>query len=140
MKYTVDYFIKKFEAIPEEMWISGIFFQNGKSCANDHCGMRLNLLEQEIITTEAQGLQKVFSALPINVTDPSYGYSEKAVHVNNGWSNEYKQPTPKQRILAALYDIKKMQSKDIDTATKTKTVYVAVPTTISEQAKELVWS
>jgi hypothetical protein len=29
--------------------------------------------------------------------------------INNGCNYNYQQPTPKQRILAALYDIKKMQ-------------------------------
>jgi hypothetical protein len=38
--YDVDYFIKKFEAIPEDKWIMGSFFFNSRSCALGHCGMR----------------------------------------------------------------------------------------------------
>lgn len=42
---------------------------------------------------------------------------QRAALINDGESNEYKQPSPKQRILAALYDIKKMQEPQYPSAT-----------------------
>lgn len=39
--YNVDYFIRKFEAIPEERWITGAFVDpSGNCCAFGHCGVR----------------------------------------------------------------------------------------------------
>lgn len=37
-KYDLDYFIKKFEAIPEEKWITNGYGKNGVHCAYGHCG------------------------------------------------------------------------------------------------------
>jgi hypothetical protein len=43
-KYNLDYFIRKFEAIPEDQWCTGDFVKvvNGKEqrCAFGHCGYR----------------------------------------------------------------------------------------------------
>lgn len=149
MIYDVDYFINKFEVIPEEMWTTGSFTDDwGACCANGHLGMRNHLMCKKYATEEASAFQRVVSVLQITknwgvspVIDNDWGYSEKAAIINNGDSNEYKQPTPKQRILAALYDIKAMtESKDIDTGKKERIVYVAVPATITEQSKDLVLS
>ena len=38
-KYTVDYFIKTFEAIPENKWTTAYFVEDDKRCAAGHCGM-----------------------------------------------------------------------------------------------------
>lgn len=140
MKYTVDYFINKFEAIPEERWTECYFSDGSKCCANGHCGIR----SSNQSTEEALTLREVFKNLFVTVAsgekfwEPAYqdGFSLVAANVNDGRTAQYQQPTPKQRILAALYDIKKMQQPEV----KEKIVYVAVPVTITEQAKELVLS
>lgn len=136
--YTVDYFIKKFEAIPEDKWIEAAFVRGDKYCANGHCGVNANANR----TKEALALADIL--LPLEKTNwPRYNGDkifEVTANINDGLCREYKQKTPKQRILAALYDIKKMQAKDIDTGGKVKTVYVAVPVSITDQAKELVLS
>lgn len=140
--YTVDYFINKFEAIPEEEWAP-----NATSCAYTLCGQYTAGYK-----TECPALSELFESLhhlsEIQqkrdlAGDTYHGWSWLVAVINDDLpSNDtpYKQPTPKQRILAALYDIKKMQSRDIDTGGKVKTVYVSVPVSITDQAKELVLS
>jgi hypothetical protein len=39
-------------------------------------------------------------------------HSLKITRINDACDDNYKQPTPKQRILAALHDIKKKQSAE----------------------------
>lgn len=122
--YTVDYFINKFEAIPENLWATDMLYDDdGKKCANGWCGV----MDCRKPTIESAALQKVMSVLnitwfdhgntPIDSNWDYNGYSVMAVSVNNGWTNEYQQPTPKQRILAALYDIKKMQYPELSNTT-----------------------
>lgn len=94
--YTVDYFIRKFEAIPEERWCVYVTDDgNGRHCAYGHC------LHNDAVTPESMALIELF---PLN---------ENAAVINNGHSPRYPQPTPKQRILAALHDIKKMQEPEV---------------------------
>jgi len=140
MKYTVDYFIEKFRSIPPRKWRTHMLLDEvGRKCANGLCGVTCEL----IATDESKALKELFSVLTLSRTngtkmDPDYSdYSIKVEYVNDGIVNEYRQPTPKQRILAALYDIKKLQSNNTDQA-KERIVYVAVPVTITEQAKELI--
>ena len=124
MQYTVDFFINKFEAIPENKWCSGIFFgytsfwgiikkPNGQRCAQGHC-MELVKLRRNSADIksrsleETEALRKIFS--------DALGFDK--VHytvalVNNGEDKRYQQPTPKQRILAALYDIRKLQEPKV---------------------------
>jgi hypothetical protein len=134
MIYDVDYFINKFEAIPEEKWITLAFGSAGAHCALGHCGCDEDENGTRLHTIESAALENLFlqnvkvSVMNVNdYTGPDFRL--------------YQQPTPKQRILAALYDIKKMQSKDIDTGgKKERIVYVSVPVSITEQAKELITS
>lgn len=98
MTYDVDYFIKKFEAIPDERWCTVEFEKDGASCAYGHCGMR----DYKPSTIEAAEL---FDLFLFNLGDIF------VTRVNDGSEPRYSQPTPKQRILAALYDIKKLQTK-----------------------------
>lgn len=114
--YNVDYFIKKFEAIPEERWCTTFFNLGDRSCANGHCGVMGTTMSQNS-TDESRALQSVLSALFLTlktayekyiITTPVL-HSEEAARINDGIVAEYQQKTPKQRILAALYDIKKSQ-------------------------------
>lgn len=133
-----QYFIDKFEAIPEEKWCIGSLCNIvGQSCANGHCGVRMldNCIDDYPVeyfgvTTEGLALQMLFSKLDITCAYPhisydftheSLGYSIKAAIVNNKHALGYKQETPKQRILAALRDIQllEMQEKAVQ---KTKEI------------------
>lgn len=142
MTYDIDYFINKFEAIPEEKWTKGMFENNGKHCANGHCGV--NGDNYNMPPAEALALAEILHPLR-NKSWVSFGeyipIFSVTVNINDGFAPEYQQPTPKQRILAALYDIRDMEKKDTGKATeqpKVKTVYVSVPVSITEPAKELI--
>lgn len=106
--YTVDYFIQKFQAIPEIFWGIEYLNNDGKSCVLGFCNTtvqdgksRANSLYY-IYTDEGASLVKLFKRIKL------------APHsINDHTNTTYKQPTPKQRILAALYDIKKLQDGDV---------------------------
>ena len=90
--YTVDYFIEKFEEIPEHMWIIRTFRDPFcRCCAYGFCGVG----ESSKTTEEAKQLQKLFSEEMLLVTT-----------INDCETQQFPQPTPKQRILAALNYIK----------------------------------
>ncbi len=97
--YTVDYFINKFEAIPEEMWcIEARIDGDGRRCAHGHC---------YVGDPNAQTNDEEDSLSQISIEhfgEPGFA------DINNGYNSKYNQPTPKQRILAALYDIKANQA------------------------------
>lgn len=100
--YTVDYFIQKFEAIPEEKWTRLSFINQDRSCALGHCGVRTayNNYSGIALTEEGDALRNLFNNhLDFDV-----------MTVNDDCvCSAYPQPTPKARILAALTDIKKKQ-------------------------------
>lgn len=109
-----QYFINKFEAIPEEKWCIGEFKdEKGAKCANGHCGV--TQLHPFYLTRESRALQRVFanvivhypSGKPLkdNFYPDGLRYSNIAAAINNCSTVEYQQSTPKQRILAALRDI-----------------------------------
>lgn len=124
MKMDAQYFIDKFEAIPEERWCTSVF-RNGKGqmCANGHCGVKFaELSAMRIIETEeSSALCDVFTKVKIHdgfgnpLLDYSIlgrNYSNIAALINNGRSVEYQQFTPKQRILAALRDVQTKEQQD----------------------------
>jgi len=93
MKYTVDYFIKKFTAIPNRLWHTGTIIKDseGRTCALGHCG--------GYNTTESKALNNHFrTAFDVTadcVNDNDYdGKSLKSGRL------------PKNRILNALELIK----------------------------------
>ena len=95
-QFTVDYFIAKFEAIPEEEWCEGEYVSSdGRKCALGHCGH-----SPFGLTFEREALINLFKKSGLYASD-----------INDGKHSKYQQPTPKQRILAALRDIKERQSK-----------------------------
>jgi hypothetical protein len=96
-KFDVDYFIKKFEAIPDEQWTTNAFvsFNAEKkidtSCAFGHCGAVFQFQE----TSESSALYHLGLSHNIEFDD-----------VNDDVDSRYQQSTPKERVLAALADIK----------------------------------
>jgi hypothetical protein len=133
MQYTVDYFIKKFEAIPEKKWFVGDYHNSdkSKSCALGHCCFTVDGL-YDLMSVERRSLEKLFYDINVLVGDVNDG-SEFA-------KGKFPQPTPKQRILAALYDIKKMQQPVEEPKVKEIIRYVAVPETISESIPETIFN
>lgn len=98
--YNVDYFINKFQAIPEEKWISGAFINaKGNCCALGHCGARGNGNKNN----EELNALLIISASAHSCMDT----------INDGQCNSYRQETPKKRVLAFLMDIKKAQYPEI---------------------------
>lgn len=94
VKWDTDYFIKKFSAIPDELWITGVLFKEGACCALGHCGWgRVT----EAFPREADALITLVRNAGIrgNVAD-----------LNDGMHPDFTQPTPKARILAALEVVK----------------------------------
>lgn len=124
MNYNTQHFIDKFEKIDEALWNIGAYHSDDKtkSCALGHCDGCSNISEPQ---RECKSLWDLFCAHKLNVTD-----------INDGMSSRYMQPTPKQRILAALYDIKKMQEpiKEVRTVTK----YVAISEKLTSSVKDMV--
>jgi hypothetical protein len=121
---NAQYFINKFEAIPEDWWTVGHLFDTyGNCCANGLCGVRRTWVDGVntiSLTREGAALHQVFLGLPItpkegvDLTDyhDRSGYSGTAAAINNGYAAEYQQATPKQRILAALRDIQTREQQD----------------------------
>lgn len=101
--YTVDYFISKFSAIPDNLWNAGeMIDKHGRHCAYGHCGVTDGDIVNDTMNEEGKALSDLFYK---NGLIPHLS----VIGVNDGNDKRYKQPTPKQRILAALYDIKKLQ-------------------------------
>ncbi len=123
MNYNVDYFIRKFKAIPDDMFIAHcIDDHNGNHCANGWCGVtypsemfgdtRFYHVMKPNTTAESIALYRLFKALEtkkINDGTEVPNYSFIAAEINNGNDKRFQQATPKKRILAALRVIKKMQ-------------------------------
>ncbi len=94
-KFDVDYFIKKFRAIPEAKWCTQLLrnHDDTQRCALGHC----LTLPDSYFSSECGALQELFS----ETLDTFPGF------VNDGDHSRYQQLSPKKRILAALKDIKK---------------------------------
>lgn len=104
MNYDVSYFIKKFEAIPEELWcIWEQTDENYNHCALGWCGI-----------SDISKYKRWVNSINWNpeATQLQLILNDMTAQINNGYHEKYQQSTPKQRILAALYDIKKIQDGD----------------------------
>lgn len=115
--YDCDYFIKKFEAIPEDNWWVGDFRNMGNHCqfcALGHCGMTYHNS-----TKESDALDELFGDAVVP-------------EINDGENPAYQQPTPKQRILAALYDIKKLSEPQPQYEDVTKSLAVLPVSEVSD--------
>lgn len=115
--YTLDHFIKKFEAIPETQWIVGNWSDgNDGHCAAGHCKQ-----SDAHHSPEVSELGDILRQLPVTIIAAGNGWGLSGwgivTAINDAFTTEYQQPTPKQRILAALYDIKKSQEPVYDDIT-----------------------
>lgn len=100
-KYMVDYYIKKFKAIPAKHYTTSNFtspLDPKKHCALGHCGV--TCFYDAYNTPEAVNLRDLFKIIRASV-----------ISVNDGESAAFTQKSPKARILAALNQIKKIQVK-----------------------------
>lgn len=94
MNYDRDYFLAKFAVISEDRWFVGEFTNPAdpiQLCAFGHCGCD----ETNDETDEANALDRLFRNHGLRVPT-----------INDGESPSFPQPTPKQRILAALASFK----------------------------------
>ncbi len=90
MIYDKEYFIKKFEAIPEEKWTTKSFYTyGGRCCALGHCGKRMGLVD----TDESYALGEITSCSTVAIND---GLGDYIKYGN----------TPKERILNFLKQLK----------------------------------
>lgn len=100
-KYTIDYFISKFESIPEDKWTTGIYQdEEDRFCVLGHCGFRSTIDDSNYFCTEINEegdalikLMSPFFPSPPLINDGQGDY------INLG-------KTPKARILNALNKIK----------------------------------
>jgi hypothetical protein len=92
--YDVQYFINKFEAIPKELWNADGSYVNKDNpeckCALGHC-----VFTDYSIGTRLEEGKALIAMIENCVTD-----------INDGDDDRYQQPPPKQRVLAALNDVK----------------------------------
>lgn len=135
-----QYFIDKFEAIPEERWCVLRLYDEDKQqcCANGHCGVR-NLPWGRILTAESMALYQLFLKLDICCSEyDDDNYSISAARVNNGNVERYQQPTPKQRILAALRDIQLIEQQEAALKETEKIVAEGPKEKEEEQLSELI--
>lgn len=97
MIYTKEYFIEKFEAIPEAYWCVGVFFDGDKCCAAGHCGMGNGK-----VTAESESLCRLITN---HLGKDTTEYTSSISTVNDKGDSRFQQDTPKQRVLAALRSI-----------------------------------
>jgi len=101
MKYNVNYFIKKFESIPDNKWFVGEYSNKTgtKFCAYGHLGNALN----KKATPRSIALSELVKSYANESIDGRYFVPE----VNDGTSGwVFTGRTPKERILNLLYNIK----------------------------------
>lgn len=130
--FTVDYFIKKIEAIPEDKWCEGVLYKDNKCCASGHCGLKKEEVNDDgqLISTDNNEFLSL-ARLLISVTK-HYDLYEAVWNLNDGFVSKYDQNHPKQRVLSALYNIKNSQLPKEKEIIK----YIAVDAPIRKQAQK----
>lgn len=94
--FDIDYFIKKFEAIPEDNWIRKNLHVGERRCALGHCGC-----ESFKQTDESFALSSLFTKNVLSITMTNDGERRGLSHLPF-----MELTTPKQRVLGALKWIK----------------------------------
>jgi hypothetical protein len=108
----VQYFINKFEAIPEEEWTVGTQQdKSGRRCAYGHC-MPVKEKSRGCMAYSGYGHETEEGVALKHLFSSFFTWIDSVPTVNNGSSSSYRQPTPKQRILAALRDIQSHEEQD----------------------------
>lgn len=153
--YDVDYFIKKVESIPEENWTTGEYHNiSGACCMHGHCGTGTTDSSASI---ESMALYKIFKKL--NITDKDVKENvvsrdsltaiirmndmsvllgdpcDVVIFINDGYISKYQQTTPKERILAALKDVKKIIDAENQPVVKEVVVEKIVYKTVQVDSK-----
>lgn len=138
--YDSIYFYNKFSAIPEYRWCVGSVqnFVDGieKRCAMGHCfpahfntSMMFEALHADSLDNQENLAMRLLF----------FGFDWCCVNINNGDDPSYQQPTPKQRIIAALEDIIRLEGKQVpgkeivEREENVRVVYV----TVDEHVREL---
>lgn len=93
-KYSREWFIKKFDAIPDELWGMSELNCGGKKCALGHCGLE----NYEEPTKESLELVKLFGG---SVTAKEVDFN-KVYIVNDDTIYKTYGDTPKERIIKFL--------------------------------------
>ena len=100
-KYTKEYFIKKFEAIPEDKWCKTELtspLDDECHCALGHCGIKDY---DNVMTPEAKALVNILDPIHKKVISyPCMGDYAVVYEINDG--ADKLGSTPKERILKAL--------------------------------------
>lgn len=118
--YTIEYFIEKFEKIPENKWCVDVLGNHlGQRCAQGHC-MRdaeikylqslHNKINLDIYIKTMRNINKEVRALNAIFGEDSDGLI--IAQINNSDHNDYTQYHPKQRVLAALKDLLKQKETE----------------------------
>ncbi len=113
--FNLDYFIKKFKAIPNRKWNVGKQLAlDGTRCALGHCKLSeidkfADLFNNETLTIIKKTSNNDYEVGDILYPDMSYNNINKVAAINNGETKEYQQETPKKRIVAALENLKKYE-------------------------------
>lgn len=105
MKYDVDYFIAKFEAIPENLWCERARVKGDQRCALGWCYPSAEAAKKSEVFMHEDSIEDRCLTNLIHTINEDFGVGG----INNGIYWQYSQPTPKQRILAALYDIREKE-------------------------------
>lgn len=100
----INFFIEMFSAIPEEKWIEHEYINsNHCACALGHC----ILYDRETLANEL--IYSNSSPTAQRLRDLFRRYNCTPNDVNDGFDRDFQQPTPKQRVLAALEHFKKIE-------------------------------
>lgn len=140
MEYTIDYFIDKFQKIPDDKWMVGGLGEFDKNCAMGFCG-GYSSMETQQLASMFMSWHNRYTYL-VSWEPVRYVYTVNDNLSINGKCYFDSDTTPKARILAALYDIKKMQQEKDEPKPappiKEKIKYVSVSEKIKEDNKDLV--
>ncbi len=111
-KYTVDYFIEKFEAIPEENWTRGSISDGNCKCALGHCGVVQSDDGGWILNDESKALGNLFygnESIRVKYEFDSDYVADERIDIVWNINDIYRDDmglTPKKRILRALEMVK----------------------------------
>lgn len=105
-KYDLQYFIRRFEAIPHRMWGVGKFHPTTFSaCARGHCRP-----ERMATCFSYSGVERALLELAGDIAEVNNGAPENYL----GVQLPYPQRHPKDRVLAYLRDLQKLEQREVE--------------------------